>query len=475
MNNIKIVATIGPCSRDPKSLLALRRAGMDVARLNGSHGDLAWHTETVRTLRRTLPQTPILLDIPGRKVRTVQLKHEPEFKAGDTLILTSESGHDGRSKVSVSYNGFHKQVSKGSILLADDGQLRFTVLRVRGRDVVCRAEMDGVLRSRKGINTPSVILKREVVTGADSRLLTFARRAPVDFVGISFVQNAAEVHHVRDILGSRGPKIVAKIENRPALDRVAEIAEAADALMIDRGDLSAETVPEQIALFQKRILRQAASSRCPVIVATEMLHSMVAAAVPTKAEICDISNAVLDGASALMLSGETAVGRNPAEAVRTMRAVADAAWAHSQDSQDEAASPDGDIPRAMSAAIGLLCRRLPITKIVAITISGFAARAVAACRPRQPIIAVSNDAGNARSFNLLPGTKGVHVAVPFSRTAADHIPACLKALWLAGHISDKDLILLTTVAYPRSGNRMNLLETHRVADLRRSLGWRRGR
>jgi pyruvate kinase len=471
MNRIKIVATIGPRCREPRALLALRRAGMDVARLNGSHGDLAWHSETVKMLRKHVPDVPILLDIPGRKVRTARLAHEPSFAAGDTIILTTERGHDGSLKVPLSYDGFHREVKAGCVLLADDGQLRFTVLKVRGRDVHCRTENAGTLRSRKGINTPSITLKRAVVTRADDALLAFARKAKIDFIGVSFVQSAAEVEQVRAILGAKGPKIVAKIENRPALEHVEEIAKAADAVMIDRGDLSAETAPEQVALFQKRIIRQAAAQRCPVIVATEMLHSMVTSAVPTKAEVSDISNAVLDGASAVMLSGETAVGSNPEAAVSTMRAIADASWEHQQEEASSAGASDS-IPQAMGEAISLLCRRLPVTKIVAVTISGFAARAVAAHRPRQPILAVSNDAANARSFNLLPGTRGVHVEVKFSRSNNDHIPACLEALWRAKHLIESDLVLVTAVSYPRSGNRMNLIETHRVSDLRRSLGWK---
>jgi len=181
---------------------------------------------------------------------------------------------------------------------------------------------------------------------------------------------------------------------------------------------------------------------------------------------------VLDGAAATVLSGETAVGANATAAVGVMRRVADAAEDHLHGPDAAAQSAASEIPHAMSEAAVLLSRSLPVTKIVAVTISGFAARSIAARRPSQPILAVSNDAMAARSFNLLLGTSGIHVDIPFTRTSTDHIPACLAALWQYGLIDESDFILVTALAYPDSGNRMNMLETHAVADLARSLGWR---
>jgi pyruvate kinase len=244
--------------------------------------------------------------------------------------------------------------------------------------------------------------------------------------------------------------------------------------MIDRGDLSIETGIETLAVVQKHIIEEARNAAKPVIVATEMLHSMIEQSVPTKAEVSDISNAVLDGAAALMLSGETAIGRFPTHAVAVMRRVSDAVSAHVQESlAHEDGSAAANVPQGMEAAIALLCRQLPVTKIVAVTISGFAARMVASRRPRQPILAVSNDPAAARSFNLLPGTEGVYIDMPFARTNVDHIPSCLKELWRRGKLVDQDLILVTSVGYPRSGNRMNLIQTHLVSDLRETLAWDR--
>jgi pyruvate kinase len=244
--------------------------------------------------------------------------------------------------------------------------------------------------------------------------------------------------------------------------------------MIDRGDLSAETNIESLAVFQKHILSAARGHAKPVVVATEMLHSMIENSFPTKAEVSDITNAVLDGGAATMLSGETAIGAHPIEAVRVMRKVSDAAVAHLQDMLDNHDNgARSELPEVMSEAIALVCRRLPITKIVAITKTGYAARTVAAGRPRQPILAVSDDAMAARSFNLYPGTEGIHVDVRFQRTSTDHIPRCIAALWRRGKLFDSDLILITAVGYPGSGQRMNLMQTHRVGDMARTLGWKR--
>ena len=472
MRMTKIVATIGPASWDEEVLLGLREAGMDVARINGSHGTLEEHEKLVETLRRILPELPILLDMPGRKVRTGRLVVEPSFEVGDRLTLTAAPGHDGREKVPLDVPVLPAGVKVGAEVLADDGRLRFTVVEIDGDDIVCQAEAAGTLRSRKGVHLQGTRSPKGSVGDADRRLLDFASRTALDYVGLSFVESVEDVDEVRSILGDGGPRIVAKIETQRGIDALGPIASRADVLMVDRGDLSLDTGLEQLGLLQKQIISGARAHARPVIVATEMLQTMIEEPVPSKAEVTDITNAILDGCGATMLSGETAVGRHPVEAVRLMAGVASAAEAHLQDVLDQV--PAGgmrSIPDVMSDAAALVCRSLPITKIVAVTISGYAARMVACHRPRQPILAVSNDARAARSFNLLPGTTGVHVDIPFSRTGSDHIVGCLEALWKTRLIDETDAILVTAVVYPRSGNRMNLVQTHHVADLRESLGW----
>ena len=469
MSRVKIVATIGPRTNSAAALQDLVDAGMDVARLNGSHSDLTWHGEAIDLLRTVAPWIPILLDIPGRKIRTAQLAHEPTFSVGDVVTLTTSDGYDGSEKVPVNRSDLHEHLQVGETVFADDGTLRFSVTEVVGRDILCRAEVDGTLGSAKGINVPTARLPEVSITERDAEIIEFAREKKVDFIGISFVDKAQMVRDYREALGKDGPLVLSKVENLGAMNNLDEVIDASDAIMIDRGDLSVETNLESVALSQKRVLEVARIHGKPVIVATEMLHSMIERPFPTKAEVSDITNAVLDGAAALMLSGETAVGRFPSETVGLMRRVADVVEESAQRRVDE--EQPFAVPQAMGEAVAMLCRLLPVTKIVAVTISGYAARIVANSRPRQPILAVSNKASTARAMNLLFGTTGIHVDVAFSASSTDHIAACLEELWRRGNLTDDDLVLVTSVGYPRSGNRMNMIQTHAVADLRVSLGW----
>lgn len=475
MNATRIVGTIGPVSLNEATLLRMREAGLTIARLNGSHADLDWHRRAIAEIRRVLPDVPILLDIPGRKIRTTLLAHEPVFAAGDELVLTTETDHDGSRKVPVNYPDLHADLSPGHTILADDGTLRFTVVLVSGRDIRVRAETAGQLRSRKGINVPFVKLNTPQVTPRDERMIAFARETGVDFIGLSFVESAAHVRAFRDLIGGSSPRIIAKVENQGGMDNVDEIAEAADGIMVDRGDLSVETSLHDVALRQKQIIRAALRHGRPVIVATEMLHTMIQNPFPTKAEVSDITNAVLDGCAATMLSGETAMGEFPVEAIQTMQLVTAAAEDHVQRELDAAAPRlGGNVADVMGNVIPLICRALPVSKIVAITRSGFAARMIAAHRPAQPILAVSDDPVAALSFNLIAGTTGIASDVPFPRDSSDHIPQVLAQLWRRGLVTDADQVLVVGVSYPVTGSRMNTLQIHRIGDLAQSLGWVRG-
>ena len=472
MRYTRIVCTVGPKSLNDSTLLSLYKAGMSVARLNGSHGNLEWHKGAIRKIHEVLPNIPILLDIPGRKIRTMQLRHEPRFLVGDLLILTTDSRHDGSEKVPVSYSDLHVDLKAGDTIMADDGTLCFTVVKIDERDIHCCAETAGQLKSRKGINVPFVKLNTPQVTPRDEQMIAFACDNKVDFIGLSFVESAAHIVAFRHLIRGDSPRIVAKVENQGGLDRVHEIVEAADAIMIDRGDLSVETSLHDIAIKQKHIIEAARRHGRPVIVATEMLHTMIENPFPTKSEVCDISNAVLDGCSATMLSGETAIGAYPLEAVATMRQVIDATESHLLDKHNSSSLlSQSSVPEAMSTVIPLLCRALPITKIVAITRSGFAARMIAIHRLRQPILAVSDDLAAARSFNLIGGVFGIFSEVSFSKTSADHIMQVLKMLFEKEHVIKSDLVLVTGVSYPADGSRMNTIQIHSIEGLASLFSW----
>ena len=471
MSKTKIICTIGPATASIEALQALDNAGMSVARLNGSHADLGWHEKTIAMIRTQLPNTPILLDIPGRKVRTTALAVEPVFRAGETITLTTDISHDGTHKVPVNYADLHLDLKAGATVLADDGTLRFTVVSVDGQDILCKAEVDGQLKSKKGINVPHISLRTKTITSRDISMIEFAKKNEVDFIGISFVESAQHVEDIRAAIGARSPRIISKVENLNGLRNTEEIARASDALMIDRGDLSVETDLASVTLNQKEIIRIARACNKPVIVATEMLHTMIEHSYPTKAEVADITNAVLDGCAATMLSGETAIGAYYLDAVSLMREVTDKVNAFRNGPRQSKKTASG-VPDAIEDAIALICDELPIDKIVAITVSGFAAEKISTRQPAQPIIAVSNNKTTARAANLLPGVEGVVVDIDFSKTSTDHVAQSLECLWREGRITKDDMILVTAVSYPNSGNRMNLIQTHTVSDLISSLGWR---
>lgn len=474
MSNTRIVATIGPVTSKAESLRALHAAGMNIARLNGSHNTLEWHADIIGLIHEILPDTPILLDIPGRKIRTTQLVHEPTFERGDVIVLTTDTAHDGREKIPVNYDQLHADVRSGQTIFADDGTLRFTVIGVQGRDIHARAENSGRLRSRKGINVPYAKLNTQLVTDRDRAMIAFAHENLVDFIGLSFVESKAHVDAIRALIQPLTfPRIISKIENEGGLRFMEEVIEASDAIMIDRGDLSVETELDSIALRQKEIIATARKYAKPVIVATELLHTMIENNFPTKAEVCDISNAVLDGCAGVMLSGETAIGKNPSEAVALMRRVIDQSenYMRKIDASRNVAASKSAVPTAIANAIEVICKESPITKVVAISRSGFAVKTLSIRNLAQPILAVSDDALAAKSFNILSGVEGVFFPEKFPRNNVDHVSAVLKHLRTIDRLSDDDVILVTAVGYPRSGNRMNMIQTHRLGDLAETLGW----
>lgn len=472
MSRVNIVATIGPQTDNSAALTALQQAGMDIARLNGSHADLGWHKKALAQIRLTIPNVPVLLDLPGSKIRTLNVAHEYNVADGDQVIFTGDQFDAGQGKVAVDFPLLHQEALPGDVVVMDDGSLSLVVDYVSKQDVICHAAHAGVIRNRQGVHLPRLISRPGLISERAKELIAFAAAESIDFIGISSVETAADILPIRQLAGIPGPQVISKIETQRSLGNLGEIFEASDAIMIDRGDLAVDTQPEIIALLQKRILAEARQAALPVIVATEILNSMIEHPIPTKAEISDITNSIFDGAAALMLSAETAVGKFPVEAVGLMRRVADAVSESWLDSAKPAGKGHVDsVPGAMGEAIEVICRDLEITKIVAITISGYAARMISTRNPGQPILAVTNDPKAARRFNIFKGTKGIYVDIPYSTTSMDHIPRCLEELWLREELVDSDFILVTAVGYPKSGNRMNLIETHKVADLRESLGW----
>lgn len=331
----KIVATIGPASESPEIIERLIQAGMDIARLNFSHGDFAGHARRITALReaerRTGRRIAIMADLPGPKIRVGRFGNEVvELKAGQRFTLTTEETVGTAECASVSFGRLPEVVRPGCKVFLNDGLVELEVERVSGREVSCRVVVGGELRSRKGLNIPGVDLGISAFTDHDRACLEFAVRHGVDAVGQSFVGRAADLEAVRAAVpeGYKTPFIVAKIERATALERLDEILNAADGVMVARGDLGVEVPIQEIAVVQKRLIAMANLAGKPVITATQMLESMVTNRLPTRAEATDVANAVLDGTDCLMLSGESAMGKYPVESVEMLARIAAFAEAH---------------------------------------------------------------------------------------------------------------------------------------------------
>ncbi len=331
----KIVCTIGPASRSPEVLERLITAGMNVARLNFSHGDFPTHKKVIDNLRAASESTgrkiAIMADLSGPKMRIGKITPEPvELRPGDSFVLTTDDIEGNKDRVSVSFAGLPQSVKPGDTLFLNDGYIQLEVERVIGNDVTCLVRVGGELRSRKGLNLPGIDLGIGAFTERDRECLRFALDNGVDAVSQSFVERAADIEAVRAAASALGhqPFIIAKIERSAALGRIDEILEAADGIMIARGDLGVEVPIEQIGIIQKRITRLANMRAKPVITATQMLESMVDNRRPTRAEATDVTNAVLDGTDCVMLSAESAMGKYPVDAVAMLRKIATVAEEH---------------------------------------------------------------------------------------------------------------------------------------------------
>jgi pyruvate kinase len=331
----KIVATIGPASDSPEMLERLMRAGLNIARLNFSHGDFTKHAEVIARIRAAAHATgrrvAIMADLPGPKMRLGTIAPEPvSLRPGDRLTLTSENIVGTMQRVPMSFERLSRVVKPGDRLFLNDGLVQLQVERVAGRDVHCTVAVGGELRSRKGLNLPGINLGISAFTDHDRACLAFALQHGVDAVSQSFVETAADIGAVRTAATAGGgqPFIIAKIERAGALTHFDDILKAADGIMVARGDLGVEVPIEEIALIQKELIAKANLVGKPVITATQMLESMVSSQLPTRAEATDVANAILDGTDCVMLSGESATGKYPEEAVTMLARIATATESH---------------------------------------------------------------------------------------------------------------------------------------------------
>jgi pyruvate kinase len=414
----KIVCTIGPASESPQILKALIQSGMNVARLNFSHGTHEEHLKKINTLRgisdRLKQPVAILQDLGGPKIRIGMMKEGgAELKRGKAFCLTNQVLVGDETKTTVTYPALPREVKPGDKILLSDGTIELQVLESNGKNIRCQVIVGGILTSHKGMNFPTRTLLASVFTEKDHRDLRFGIQHGVDLVGLSYIQKAADIDGVKEILKKESAPIpiIAKIERKEALENIDEILMASDGIMVARGDLGLETPIEKIPNVQKKLIRKANALGKPVITATQMLRSMVDHTQPTRAEVTDVVNAIYDGTDAIMLSEETASGRFPVESFQMMSKIAQSAeeeFPHDLFLKRET-DIESDLPQAFSHAAALLADEIRATVIVTPTESGSTTRWVSKLRPRQPILALSRHLSTIRRLNLCWGVYPVHV------------------------------------------------------------------
>jgi pyruvate kinase len=463
MRRTKIVATLGPATSSPDALRAVLDAGADVVRLNAAHATADVHAaraELVRDLASSLGRAVgVLVDLPGPKLRTgVVEPDEVELATGETFTLAAgDPAQPGdATHVSTTVPELAQWVHPGDGVFLADGTIVLRVAAIDGDDVVCDIVRGGTLRSRKGMHVPRAEAHVAPFTAADEVALKMAVRIRADFVGLSFVRHPEDVDLVRARLPKRGvrPQLVAKFETAVALEHLPGIVAAADAVMVARGDLGIQIPARRVPLIQKEIIRFCNMSGKPVITATQMLESMTRAPVPTRAEVNDVANAVIDGSDALMLSEETAIGEYAPDAVRMMAEVAEAAesWPRTRIDPHGAAAADEDgVAWAVAHAAVEAAEDLDVAAIVCPTQSGTTARRVAAFRPSVPIVGVSTQPEVLGRLSLVWGVRPLHVEA--SETHADEERKAVRAARGCGLVQRRELVAIVSASSgPRAGS-----------------------
>lgn len=407
----KIVCTIGPATESAEKLTSLIEAGMNVMRLNFSHGDFAEHQNRVDNLKIAMKKTgktvAILQDLGGPKIRIGTFANGGTvLKEGATFTLTADEFEGTDDKVHVNYPLLPKEVKTGGIIMLRDGRLKLEVIKVKGNDIVCKVIVGGELKGKKGVNVPGAELSISSLTEKDRADLAFGIKNKVDFIALSFVRRASDIHELREILKKAGStaKIIAKIETPEAMNVLDEIITACDGIMVARGDLAIEIPAEEVPLAQKLMINKCNAVGKPVITATQMLESMIKNPVPTRAEVSDIANAIIDGTDAIMLSEETTLGDFPVEAVTMMTRIAMRVESEVY-TRDTIAEYDEahDVTDVISQSAVRAAHSIGASLIVALTRSGRTARMIARYRPAEKILALSDAQQNLNSLMLTFG------------------------------------------------------------------------
>jgi len=464
----KIICTVGPSCSSELELRDLMRLGMDVARLNFSHGTHEEHGRVIERLRRAAEKEDrticILQDLQGPKIRTGELKGHTHvtLKAGSKVTITPREIEGTTLLISTTFRGLAREVGSGARILLSDGLIELRVSRVRGSDVECEVINGGALGEHKGINLPGIALSIPALTDKDRADLEFGLKHGVDMLAVSFVRSGADVGTAKQLIAAHGSDVpvIAKLEKPQALQHLEEILEVTDGVMVARGDLGVEMPPEKVPIIQKHIIRRASDWRKPVITATQMLESMVENPRPTRAEASDVANAIFDGTDAVMLSAETASGRYPREAVTMMARIVVEAEQNVRDFPRRRREKHSlGVAETICEAVAHAAEDLPMGAIAVFTETGNTARMISKYRPKAPIYALSYVPAVCNRMNLL---WGVHPLVqPPVDSGDDMLTAAEQALLDRGRLQAGDVLAVVAGTQMASGS-TNFLRLHVV-------------
>ena len=473
MNNIKrtkIVCTLGPSTDKEEVLRELIKNGLNVARMNFSHGSHEEHKkriDLVKKIREELNQpTGILLDTKGPEIRTGQFELPEVFlEDGQTFTITMKDVMGNQDMCTVSYKDLAKDVKPGNTILIDDGLVGLTVKEINGDDIVCEVQNSGIVKNHKGVNVPGVKVNLPAITEKDRSDILFGIEQGIDFIAASFVRKVSDVLAIREILEENNAtdiKIISKIENQEGVDNLDEIIAVSDGIMVARGDLGVEIPTEEIPIVQKLMIKKCNEAGKPVITATQMLDSMMRNPRPTRAEVTDVANAIYDGTDAIMLSGETAAGKYPVEAVKTMAQIAkrtEETVDYNKSLRNKKSSV-ADVTDAISYATCTTAMDLKAKAILSSTSSGHTARMVSKFRPDCPIVAATSKDRVMRQLSLTWGV--LPIKRKMSKTTDEVISNAIEAAKAADYVKCEDLVVVTAGVATGVSGTTNLIKVEIV-------------
>jgi len=473
LRRTKIVCTIGPACDSPEILREMLKSGMNVARLNLSHGTHEQHARYISVLRKVAGEAgknlAILLDTKGPEIRVGELKGKKVvLKEGAEVVLTVEKIKGNAAYIPISYEGLPADVKRGDTVLLNDGLITLRVIETKNGEIRCTVVSGGELAEGKGVNVPGVVTGLPCPTEKDVQDIIFGVEKHVDIIAASFIRKAADVLAIREVIEEKGGRqhIISKIENRRGVENLEEIIDVSDGIMVARGDLGVEIPPEEVPLVQKKIIRKCNEAGKPVITATQMLESMIHNSRPTRAEASDVANAILDGTDAVMLSGETALGKYPVEAVKTMVRIAEqveSALFEEEVSKKTNVKSQHTVTDAISRAVCSTARILDAAAIITSTQTGYTARMVAKHRPEAPVVAVTPSPEVLRRLAVVWGVQPLLIGKTDDTDTM--ISRAIEVSLAAGVISAGDLVVITAGVPVGVHGTTNLIKVHTVGDV----------